>query len=37
MEKTQIKVDDIFGDVINKDNDSQDQIVKLNNFSGKLM
>ena len=29
---TQFKVEDIFGDVINKDNFSQEQITKLNNF-----
>ena len=37
MKNTHIKVEDIFGDIINKDNISQDQINKLNKFSAKMM
>ena len=37
MKNTQFKVEDIFGDVISKDNFSQEQITKLNNFLAKLM
>ena len=37
MKNTQFKIEDIFGDIINKDNISQDQIIKLNNFSAKMM
>ena len=33
MKITQFKVEDVFGDVINKNNISQDQIIKPNNFS----
>ena len=29
MKNAQFKVEDIFGDIINKDNISQDQIIKL--------
>ena len=32
MKNTHFKVEDIFGDVISKDNFSQEQITKLNNF-----
>ena len=32
MKNTQFKVEDVFGDVISKDNFSQEQISKLNNF-----
>ena len=32
MKNTQFKVEDVFGDVIRKDNFSQEQIIKLNNF-----
>ena len=32
MKNTQFKVEDVFGDVINKDNFSQEQITKLNIF-----
>ena len=32
MKDTQLKVEDIFGDVKSKDNFSQEQITKLNNF-----
>ena len=32
MKNTQFKVEDVFGDVISKDNFSQEQITKLNNF-----
>ena len=35
MKNTQFKVDDVFGDVIYKDNFSQEQITKLNNFQPK--
>ena len=37
MKNTQFKVEDIFGDVLSKDNFSQEQITKLNNFLAKLM
>ena len=37
MTSTQFKVEDIFGDVISKDNFSQEQITKLNNFLAKIM
>ena len=37
MKNTSFKVDDIFGDVISKDNFSQEQITKLNNFLAKIM
>ena len=37
MKKTQSKVEDVFGDAISKDNFSQEQITKLNNFSAKIM
>ena len=37
MENTSFKVEDVFGDVISKDNFSQEQITKLNNFLAKLM
>ena len=36
MKNTQLKVEDIFNDVINKDTISQDQIIKLNNFLAKM-
>ena len=36
MKDTQFKVEDVFGDVISKDNFSQEQITKLNNFSAKI-
>ena len=32
MKNTSFKVEDVFGDVISKDNFSQEQITKLNNF-----
>ena len=32
MKNTQFKVEDVFGDVISKDNFSQEQITKLNKF-----
>ena len=32
MKNTQFRVEDVFGDVISKDNFSQEQITKLNNF-----
>ena len=34
---TSFKVEDVFGDVISKDNFSQEQITKLNNFLAKIM
>ena len=37
MKNTQFKVEDVFGDVISKDNFSQEQITKLNNVSAKIM
>ena len=37
MKNTQFKVEDIFGDVISKDNFSQEQITKLNDFVAKIM
>ena len=36
MKNTSFKVEDIFNDVINKDTISQEQIIKLNNFSAKM-
>ena len=35
MKNTQFKVEDVFGDVISKDNFSQEQIAKLNIFFSK--
>ena len=37
MKNTSFKVEDVFGDVISKDNFSQEQITKLNTFSAKIM
>ena len=37
MENTQFKVEEVFGDVISKDNFSQEQTTKLNNFLAKIM
>ena len=37
MKNTRYKVEDVFGDVISKDNFSQEQITKLNNFLAKIM
>ena len=37
MKNTQFKVEDVFGDVISKDNFSQEQITKFNNFLAKIM
>ena len=37
MKNTQFKVEDVFGDVISKDNFSREQITKLNNFLAKIM
>ena len=34
---TQFKVEDVFGDIISKDNFSQEQITKLNDFLAKIM
>ena len=36
MKNTQFKCDDVFGDVISKDNISQEQITNLNNFLTKI-
>ena len=36
MKNTQFKVEDVFADVISKDNFSQEQITKPNNFLAKL-
>ena len=37
MKNTQFKVEDVFGDVISKDNFSQEHLTKLNNFLAKIM
>ena len=37
MKNTQFKVEDIFSDVISKDNISTEQITKLNSFLAKMM
>ena len=37
MKNTRFKVEDVFGDVISKDNFSQEQITKINNFLAKIM
>ena len=37
MKNTSFRVEDVFGDVISKDNFSQEQITKLNNFLAKIM
>ena len=37
MKITSFKVEDVFGDVISKDNFSKKQINKLDNFSAKRM
>ena len=37
IKNTCFKVEDVFGDVISKDNYSQEQITKLNNFLAKIM
>ena len=37
MKNTSFKGEDVFGDVISKDNFSQKQITKLNNFLAKIM
>ena len=37
MKNTQFKVEDVFGDVISKDNFSREQLTKPNNFLGKIM
>ena len=37
MKITQFKVEDVFGDVIRKDNFSQEQITKLKDFLAKIM
>ena len=37
MKNTSFKVEDVFGDVISKDNFSQEQITKLNNFLAKIL
>ena len=37
MKNTSFKVEDVFGDVISKDNFGREHITKLNNFSAKIM
>ena len=37
MKNTQFKVEDVFSDVLCKDNFSQEQITKLKNFLAKLL
>ena len=37
MKNTSFKVEDVFGDVISKDNFSQEQITKLNNFLAEIL
>ena len=37
MNNTSFKVEDVFGNVINKDTISTEQIIKLNNFLAKMM
>ena len=37
MKNTSFNVEDVFGDIISKDNFSQEQITKLNNFLAKIM
>ena len=37
MKNTSFKVEDVFGDIINKDTISQEQLTKLNNFLTKMM
>ena len=37
MKNTSFKVEDVFGDFISKDNFSQEEITKLNNFLAKIM
>ena len=37
MKNTSFKVEDVFGDVINKDNFSQEQTTKLKKFLAKIM
>ena len=37
MKNTSFEVEDVFGDVISKDNFSQEQITKLKKFSAKIM
>ena len=37
MQNFQFEAEDVFGDVISKDNFSQEQITKLNNFLAKII
>ena len=37
MKNTSFRVEDVFGDVLSKDNFSQEQITKLNNCLAKIM
>ena len=37
MKNTSFKVEDVFSDVKSKDNFSQEQITKLNNFTAQIM
>ena len=37
MKNTQFKVEDVFSDIISKDSNSPEQIIKLNKFLAKIM
>ena len=37
MKNTQFKVEDVFGNLIRKDNFSQEKITQLSNFLAKIM
>ena len=37
MNSTKFKVEDVFGDIVSKDNFSQEEITKLSNFLPKIM
>ena len=37
MKNTHFKVEDVFGEIKKKDNNSQDQIIKLDAFLAKMM
>ena len=37
MKNTSFRVEDVFGDVLSKDNFSQEKITKLNMFLAKIM
>ena len=36
LKTTQFRVEDIFGDILSKDNFNEEQITKLNNFLAKI-